>query len=76
MKHWWQFITFAVVGFFSALMDYCVLLICIQCCVGKYLALTFAFFTGVAVNIWLHAQITFKSKLMVQNSIRFLDYGK
>ena len=72
MKLYWQFITFTAVGLFSGVVDFCAFFFFIQCGIGQFVALTIAFFSGVFINIWLHSQLTFDSKLRVRNVKRFL----
>jgi putative flippase GtrA len=37
-----------------------------------YLALTVAFFFGLGINLWLHARLTFQTRLSTKNTFRFL----
>jgi len=67
-----QIIKFTFVGLISAVVDLCTLYISIELGVYTYGAISVAFFLGLITNLWLHARITFETKLKTENSIKFL----
>ena len=72
MKRSRQFMTFSMVGIVSAIMDVGLLIALVQLGVHAYLALTVAFFFGLGLNLWLHARLTFQTRLSAKNTVRFL----
>ncbi len=67
-----QFIVFSMVGIISATMDVGLLLALVQLGSHPYLAITAAFLFGLGINLWLHARLTFQTRLSTKNTIRFL----
>jgi len=67
-----QFVIFSLVGIISAVMDVGLLLALVQTGAHAYLALTVAFFFGLGINFWLHARLTFQTRLSTKNTVRFL----
>jgi putative flippase GtrA len=67
-----QFIVFCAVGIISAILDVVSLLELVQQGVAPYFAVTIAFFFGLVVNLWLHAHLTFRTRVNTQNALRFL----
>ena len=67
-----QFIVFSLVGIISAIIDVCLLLALLQTSDHVYLALTVAFFFGLGINLWLHARLTFQTRLSTKNTVCFL----
>lgn len=61
-----------MVGIISAIMDVGLLLALVQTGLHAYLALTVTFFFGLGINLWLHARLTFQTRLSTQNTVRFL----
>jgi putative flippase GtrA len=67
-----QFFIFSKVGIISGLMDVSLLLALVQLGVRAYFAITVAFFFGLGINLWLHANLTFQTRLSIQHIGRFL----
>ena len=67
-----QFVVFSMVGIISAMMDVGLLLALVQTGAHAYLALSIAFFFGLGINLWLHARLTFQTRLSTKNTFRFL----
>jgi putative flippase GtrA len=67
-----QFGLFSTVGIFSTIIDIGMLLALIELGSRPYLAITASFLLGLGVNLWLHASITFQSRLKIEKIGRFL----
>jgi putative flippase GtrA len=72
MRRYFQFMTFSMVGTISMIMDVGLLLAFVHFGIHSYLAITFAFFFGLGINLWLHASLTFQTRISIKNAIRFL----
>lgn len=66
-----QFIIFIFVGAISVILDVGLLLELVQLGVPPYFAVTIAFFFGLLINLWLHAHLTFRTRVNTQNARRF-----
>jgi putative flippase GtrA len=67
-----QFIVFCFVGVISVAVDLVTLLELLQLEVPPLIAVTISFIAGMLVNIWLHANLTFKTTLNTDRVVRFL----
>jgi len=67
-----QFIVFCFVGVTSVAVDLVILLELIQLAVPPLIAVTISFIAGMLVNIWLHANLTFKTNLNTHRVMRFI----
>ena len=67
-----QFIVFCFVGVVSVAVDLFALLELVHLEVPPLIAVTISFIAGMLVNIWLHANLTFKTTLNTDRIVRFL----
>jgi putative flippase GtrA len=67
-----QFIVFCFVGVISVAVDLVTLLELVQLEVPPLIAVTISFIAGMLINIWLHANLTFKTTLNTDRVVRFL----
>jgi putative flippase GtrA len=66
-----QFMIFILVGTISVIIDVGLLIELVRLGVPPFFAVTIAFFFGLLINLWLHADLTFRTCVNTQNAMRF-----